>query len=229
MPIYGDKPQVNRGFESDYRQLFYSQSDIALILNKTVQAGYGLLPTGTVMAEPTVSGELVPYPMVAFSGEDFTDSKHAAYMPLVLDGTSDDWIYVSNADARKVRVGQSLALAYYNSDYVYVDLGAVTGITFDSGVNGRAKIAVTNDPTTGATVARQAAAYVKTDTSSPYAKAKFILDKGIDTGVGSNALGALTSVVMSNAVLYKGSMPNYDSAAKTDLSAEETGQFVILK
>ena len=228
-PTYGDKPQINRGFEGEGKRLFYSERAISLLMNKTVQEGYGLLDMGTAMAAPTVSGELVPYPPVAFSGEDFSDPKFSAYIPLILDGTVDAWFYCSNADAAKVRVGQAMGLAFYNTGYTYVDLGDVVSITLNSGVNGRAKIVVTNAPTTNATVARQAAAYVKTDSSSPYAKCSCIADKGVDTGIGQNAKGGLTSVVISNAILYRYMCQNLDSDAITDLSASTDGQFLILK
>lgn len=225
----GDRPQINRGYESELKKLFYSLREQALLLNKSVQEGYGMLDMGMAMASPTVSGELVPYPPVAFSGEDFSDPKFCAYLPLILDGTDDTFIYVSNDDAAKVRVGQSLALAYYNSGYNYVDMGEVTAITLDSGVKGRAKIEVSTAPGTASTVARQAAAYVKSDTSSPYAKCTYIADKGMDTGIGENAVGAHTSVVVSNAILYKNLILNLDSAAITDLSATTDGQYLILK
>ena len=52
----GDIPQMNRMPEGrGSKPLFHSVRDIALILDKTVAAGYGVLRIGTVMAEDAFS------------------------------------------------------------------------------------------------------------------------------------------------------------------------------
>ena len=73
--------------------------------------------------------------------------------------------------------------------------------------------------------------YVKSaaEASTPFAGAKFILDADIDTGTGEFAVGALTSVVLSNAILYTASLIGLDAAAKTDLGSVDDGRFTILK
>lgn len=226
MVTYGDIPQINRGGESAYRKLFYTARDIAIILPGKVQAGYGVLPTGTVLAQETLSGELVPYPPATFDGIVADQPGRAA---LTVDGgNGETFCYMSNEDSYKFKVGQDIIFAH--SDGNAHDGGAITAITRDSGVNGRAKVEFTNAfPNADYTTANSANAYVKSDTSDPYAKAESILDKGVDAGTGENALGALTSRVISNAALYKGVLNQYDSAAKTDLGASEKGQFLILK
>jgi hypothetical protein len=67
------------------------------------------------------------------------------------------------------------------------------------------------------------------EASTPFAGAKFVLDADIETGKGEFAIGALTSVVLHNAVLYTASLIGYDSAAKTDMGTVDDGRFTILK
>ncbi len=112
------------------------------------------------------------------------------------------------------------------------DLGAITAID-RTAVNGtQAKITFTTAITTYANFSTTyfANVYVKGgDAATPFTKAECILDADIDTGTGENAVGALTSVVLSNAVLYTASLIGLDAAAITDLGAVTNGRFTILK
>ena len=56
-----------------------------------------------------------------------------------------------------------------------------------------------------------------------------LIKEGVDTGTGADAVGAQGSIVMSNAMLYKGLLPNYDAGALTDLSGVISGQLLVLK
>jgi hypothetical protein len=90
------------------------------------------------------------------------------------------------------------------------------------------------DITTGAfshgnfTVVKKAYAHITTGSSGEYTTAAYILDADIDTGVGEEAKGALASVVVSNAVLYKNNMTNLTAAAIASLGVVD-GRFFILK
>jgi hypothetical protein len=112
------------------------------------------------------------------------------------------------------------------------DLGAITAIDRTYANSSQAKISVTTGVGTGANFApgRNGNVYLKGgDTSTPFTKAEYILDKDIDTGTGEYAKGAITSVVVSNAILYTNSLIGLDDAAETDLSTVEDGRFTILK
>lgn len=113
------------------------------------------------------------------------------------------------------------------------NLGVITAIDRTAVNSTQAMISVTTAVTTAArfTAAYYGNVYVKSadEASTPFAGAKFILDKDIDTGEGEYAKGANTSVVLSNCILYRASLIGYDTAAKTDLGAIEDGRFVILK
>ena len=227
MVPYGDIPQFNRGVESEYKRLFYSERSIALFLQKTFHAGYGSVPAGQIVAVDSVTGKIVPYVPATYSNLVSQQKGRAA---LIVDGGVNTYCYVTNDNSYKFTVGQSLAATYSNS--TYLDCGAITAITRDSGATGRAKIEFTNAIDANYTVANEANIYVLTDSSSPYTKDKYVLDKSIDTGTGENAAGALTSVVIANAVLYIGLLTDYDSAVLSDLGttvAIADGQYLIFR
>ena len=66
-PMTGDNPAVLRGAQVDLKRLFFSKSDIALLLNKGLHPGYGVLNEGTILAKSTVDGMLVPYPRTSWT------------------------------------------------------------------------------------------------------------------------------------------------------------------
>jgi len=332
----GSIPQMNRSPEGrGIKPLFYSVRDIALILDKTVKPGYGVIRAGTVMSVCSATGMLYPYP-VADAALNPTNAK--AYL-VQAPGSTASTLYVGVADSYKFQVGDSLILdgsgsgtkevqsmaeatlaegdvytltyggvtltttamdsnpttaelvaAFIGGDNVAAyasmpftlsagssavtitwkhpiavtslctaekttgtgtttvsqtiegvaadgtstsaeDLGAIISID-RSAVNGtQAAIAVTTSVTTNAnfTSTFYGNVYVKSDTSTPFAKAKFIIDADVDSGEGEFAVGALTSVVISNAVLYTTSLIGCDAAAKTDMGTVDDGRFTILK
>ena len=218
----GSIPQLNRsGQVPGSRALFHSVRDIALILDKTVKAGYGYLKAGTVMAVNTADGKLVPYPEAA---ADSNEGNGKAY--LVADVSSGATsVQVTAEESYKFEVGDSLVLM--SDGGTAEDLGAITAVSI--GANGIATVTITNAASADHTVADSVHVYCKSDTSDPYAKAKYILDQDINTGTGSEALGANTSVVVSNAVLYTAVLVNLDAAAIADLGVVSDGRFTILK
>lgn len=222
-------PQMNRYAEvPGIKPLFHSVRDIALIFDKTAQAGYGYLKAGTVMAlncsDAGGVGKIVPYVPISTSVTLGGDSA-IGVAPVVQDCASGH-IYVSLQDAYKFEVGDDLYLDN-DSDEGPVKAAAITDIDVTTST-------LYADITTSAfshgnfTVAKKAYAYVQTSEDDPYTAAKYILDKDVDTGLGAEAAGALTSVLVSNAILYKNNMINLTAAAITALGSTD-GRFFILK
>lgn len=329
----GDIPQMNRMPEGrGSKPLFHSVRDIALILDKTVAAGYGVLRIGTVMAEDAFSKNLIPYPSASANNNDSNAKAYLLAQPansatdlfvtvpdsykftvgasLIIDGSDAGAAEVQSVACTSTTTGDVYVLAFSGSSITATvgatqtlaalvtllqaatgysalpftvsagssaltltwktvgvvstkatltlgsgsavaattttpgvaidqtatsseDLGAIIAIdrTYASGT--QAQITVSTGVTTGAnfSIAKYASAYLKGsgEVSSPFTKAKYILDKDIDTGIGADAKGALTSVVLSNAILYTNSLVGMDSAAMTDLGAITDGRFTILK
>jgi len=222
-------PQMNRYAEQPgIKPLFHSVRDIALIFDKTIQAGYGYLKAGTVMAvncsDAGGVGNLVPYVPISTSVVLGADSA-IGVAPVVLDCTSGH-IFVSLDDAYKFKVGDDLYLDN-DSDEGPVKAAAITEIDVTTSTL-YADITTTAFSHTNFTVAKKSYAYVQTSEDDPYTAAAYILDKDVDTGYGSLALGALTSVVVSNAILYKNNMINLTAAAIAALGSID-GRFFILK
>lgn len=222
-------PQMNRVPEGDsIKALFHSVRDIALIIDKTISAGYGYLKQGTVMAVNASDaggvGKLVPYTPISTAVTLGTVSA-LGVAPIVLDCTSGH-VFVSIEDSYMFEEGDDLILDN-DSDEGPVVAAAITDID-------RTTSTIYADITTTAfshgnfTVAKKAYAYVKTYASDPYTVAAYILDKDVDTGIGEDAKGALSSVVVSNCVLYKNSLINLTAAAITSLGVVD-GRFFIMK
>lgn len=332
----GSIPQHNRVPEGlGIKPLFHSVRDIALLLDKTVKSGYGVLKTGTIMSVCSITGNLYPYPE-AKAGDNNTNAK--AYL-VQEPSDADNDLYVTIKDSYKFQVGDELILdgsgagtievqeiAITDIDITVADvwtlafgdtsiaitqgatetvvglstqlkahgdygdlpfvitetantkliltwklaaditdlatlteetdgeteateatpgvdidqtgvtaenLGVITAIDRTAVNDTQAKISFTTGVTTSAnfTAYYNGNVYVKSadEGSTPFAGAKFVLDADIDTGEGEFAAGALTSVVLSNAILYTASLIGYDSAAKTDMGTVDDGRFTILK
>lgn len=220
----GSMPQLNRSGETPGpKALFHSIREIALILDKTIQAGYGTLKSGTVMAVSTITGDLVPYTPITFGATNMS----RAY--LVTDyGTGATIMYVTMEDSYKFAVGDELAMAEDDGP-TYHNAGAITGIDRDTEPH-RAKITVTTGvASANFTTAKHACCYVKAGAAGNFSDAAYILDQDVFTGVGESAIGANTSVVVSNAILYTGSLINFDSTAGTSLGTVTDGNHTILK
>jgi hypothetical protein len=218
---------MNRGPElPGYKRLYYSIRDVALILDKTVQAGFGVLKAGTILAENLSAGGsaglLVPYAPTLFT---LGDVGRAFALANVASGVAV--INVTMEDSYKFVVGDDLIIA--NNTPEYGNGGAIISIdrttyshfaviTFTAGI-----------VTANNTVAKACCCYVEAGAAGQLSAAKYILDKDIDTGIGENAKGANTPVLVSNAILYTNSLVNFDAAAATDLGTVDDGQFTILK
>lgn len=231
----GSIPQVvNNGPGGGYGRLFYSQRENALILNKTLAPGYGVLKAGTVMMENNSTagnkGLLVPYvPVTGSQIAALNNNAAIGISPMVVDGTSGT-VYISVQNSYRFVVGDHIIYQNVTGNGL-VDCGVITAIDITTNPL-YAAITCTAYTATNATVADHAYIYTQADLASvgtPWATAKYILDKDVDTGIGEDALGALSSVVVSNAVLYSGSLINCTAAALTALGAVTDGQFTILK
>lgn len=331
---FGSIPQHRQPVEAPgWKALFHSERELALIVDKTILPGYGVLRAGTLLAVDTATLKLYPYP-VANADENPTNAK--AYIleqpsdadtelkvtmedsykfpvgsSLILDGASaavgeiqsialasvseNDEITVSHGDdSVTATVGSTETLtatvALLQAAEGYGDLpftitegtnaltltwkvaGAVDGLAsmvvntdepvaatqtqegVDQDEDGTAAedlgaivsidrttyshfavITVTTGVTTGAnfTLARNACVYLKgvqASAASPFTAAKFILDKDVDTGVGANAEGGNTSILLSNAILNYGALIGLDANAVTALGVTvDNNHLVILK
>lgn len=219
----GSIPQINRsGITPGVTPLFHSVRDIALIIDKTCKAGYGYLKAGTIMALNSVDSDLVPYPEAAFE----TNLVNAKAFLISDTGAAGTTLEVVAEQAYKFSVGDSIVIV--DDTTPAEDLGAITDIVFAD--NGIATITITTAiGGTAFTVANMASIVCKSDTAAGFTKAVYILDQDINTGTGADALGANTSVVISNAVLYSAPMLNLDAAAITDLGVTVDGRFTIVK
>jgi len=218
---HGDIPQINRGVQYDYPHLYTDgfPTNSTMLLSLKMKAGYGWIEAGTVVAEDA-NGEFVPYVPTTYSD-------NVAVSPLVADHTAETaTVQVSELESGKYAVGDVIVLA--NDDPDYLDGGAITDISV---ANGIATITFTNASGAGAdfTTAKSAHIYVKTGDSGKFSTAFAITDKPVDTGVGSGALGAQTSAVIANTIMYAAPMFNLDDAALTALGAVKFSNRVFIK
>lgn len=227
--IGGDTPQIVRNPEGrGIKRLFYSVRDIALIKDKMVAPGFGVLAAGTIMSTNTSAaggkGTLVPYVPV-YNKVTFGTDSAIGISPIVADGVTGS-VKVSIADSYKYQVGDDL-VAENNAGEGPLALGAISAITR---TDARFAIITCGAYTaTNITVAKNAYIYTEAGASDPWSTATFIIDKDIDTGVGEEAAGAQTSVVISNAVLYTSSLVNATSEALAAIGGVLDGQHIILK
>ncbi len=227
MDNFGDTAYIKRGFQVDPKRLFYSDIKIALKKMVTLVPGYGILEAGTVVAAITEStnrvSQHVPYAIQAPTvGLPFIGG---AYL-LADGGSTDTTIDITLPDSYKFAVGDHIAGV--DSDATPIDLAAITAIDRTTYSN-KAVLTIAQVDISALTVAAGAMIFIQTQTTTPFVDAVSILTEGVDTGVGSDAKGGQGAVVISNAMLYKGLIPNYDAGALTDIGAVTDGQYLVLK
>lgn len=228
----GDIASVVYGTQTDYKRIYYSNPNHAMVLEVTIGAGFGVIPAGTPMAKVTGDGntknKYVPYNPTTISSAVLNTGR--AY--LVSDAPNDTYVYVTMDDSYKFQVGDQIYIADNNSKTSSSeDLGVITAIDRTT-YSHMAKITATNTISSSTfTVAQSACIFHEAgaDNSNTWSDCAGILDVAVDTGTGENAKGGLGTIVFSNAMLYNGMCPNVDSAAETDLSATVNGQYLILK
>lgn len=224
-----DIPAIYHGEQDDIRRLYYSDPMSALKVPVTLQAGYGVLKKGNILAKnvSAAGGKdlLVPYNPTSFTGAEIHPGR--AYL-VSNTGTADSFVYVTMDDSYKFQVGDDLVI---NDDTTAAEnLGAITAIDRTTYPH-MAKISFTTAiGGTAFTTARKAYVCVEAgDNTNNYSDAVGILEKSVDTGTGVTAKGALATLVLGNCVMYEGVLFLLDSAAKTDLSASSFGQFLYIR
>lgn len=225
----GSIPQINRAPEgAGIKRLFHTRREVSLIIDKTLQGGYGYLDAGTVMminmSDAGGKGKLIPY--VPVYGSLTLGQKSALGVAALVQDAASGTIKVSIDDSYAFEVGDDLYLENSSGEGP-VKAAAITAI--DRTDSRWAAITTTAFSHGNFTVAKSAYCYVQGSESDPYAAAAYVLDQAVDTGYGVGCLGALASVVVSNAVLYKNSLINMTTEAISSLSAVSDGQFIILK
>lgn len=213
--FYGSKPQQNDlGQVPGLRPLYYSKPEIALLTDVTVRRGYGELSVGTVLCRTlSANGECVPYT------PDAHTTAHSTRMPALANIASGAAVItISEADSFKLAVGDTLVVAHNNAGtLVSIDGGLIISI----GTTGATRVVTFTNAvgTANFTTANVAHCYVAS-TAAVVANAKNVMpfcitDRPIDTGTGTNAVGALVSAVMSNAILMKDMIQEYEASMLT--------------
>ena len=214
----GSTPQFNTGgMLPGQKALFHSLRDIALIKDKTIKPGFGVVYAGTIMATAE-DGLLVPCAPTAVA---ITDQSRAFG---VADVTVADAIMIPIASSYMFAVGDEVILA--DNVPAYTDGGAIVSIDRET-YPGIALVTFTNAGT--ATLANQCHIYHKAGAAGKFSDATFLCDQDVFTGEDMDAKGANTSVVISNAILYLSALIGYDAAAATALGGSTDGPHVILK
>src|SRR5512143_472841 len=107
----GDTPHLVRGVQTDYKSPWYSRPGQCLQLDITLQAGYGVLKEGTILAKNLSAaggkGKYVPYNPTLFTGLE--DHPGRAYL-VTASGTTATVLYVTLADSYKFEVGDDCAI-----------------------------------------------------------------------------------------------------------------------
>jgi hypothetical protein len=224
----GDTPHIVRGVQKDYKNIYYSRPEIALVLDVTLQAGYGLLDAGTVLAKNLSAagnaGKYVPYNPTLWTGVE----NHPGRAFLVAAGTNaTNSLYVTMDDSYKFLVGDDICIG----DNVTADenLGKITAIDRTTYPHMAVITSTANIGSTAFTVARKAYVCVEAGASNGFSVAVAMLAKSVDTGTGVNAQGAVSPIIISNAVLYTGMLTNCDAAAITALGIVAFGQYSAMK
>ncbi len=225
--IYGETPYVVHSAETDYKRLFYSRPEQALIKDITLAPGYGILKAGTILAlNKSAAGnynKYVPYNPTTPSSADPNQVGRA----FLIDTPSGTSVNVIMADSYKFAVGDDLIID--DTGTTAENLGAITAIDRTT-YNHIATITVTATISGTFTVSENGWVAVEAgDNTNNYSDAVGILIASVDTGTGENAKGAVAPMLISNAILYYGLLTNIDAAAITDLSASYDVRFLYLK
>ena len=232
-----DIASIIRGGQTDYKKLFYSNPEQALTKEVTLQAGYGLIPAGTVLAKNiSAAGNIGKYvPLMPGIAANLPDSAnpdhHIAAAFLTADVSSGEDLTVTMEDSYKFALGDDVILidesAYAGSAE---NMGAITGIDRTTYLH-LAVITVTATVSGSFTVAANACIHVEAGavTTNSYSVAVGVLMHSINTGKGEHAQGGVAPMVISNAMLYNGLLTNMIAQARTDLGATVDGQFLIMK
>ena len=230
MAIQGDTPYVIRGGQTDYKRIFYSDQNRALTKPITLPGGFGVIPAGTLMGKISEStnraGMYVPYTPegAAWAGAGL-QTAWPGVTYVTLDLTTNKVAQVKMEDSYRFAVGDHVA--GLDTDNTMTDAGAI--LTIDRTTYSHIAVITVTNNFAAATVAKGAIVYHQSTTASPYVKALGVLFGSVDTGIGENSKGAQGTLVLSNAMLYQGSLLGYNADSATDLGSSSDGKYVILK
>ena len=231
MEHFGDKPYIARGAQIDPKRVFFfGDPTRSLSMDIDIAPGYGYLPPGTVLAEITSEATRKKIWIPYAKENPAADVVNFFGAFLLANGSAADTdLEVTLEDSYKFRVGDHVAVADNDTNGASaVDCGAISAIDRTTYPN-KAILTIPETVTTAITTAANGAVYIQTSAAAPFTKAAGFLFGGVDTGTGENSIGAQGVVLLSHAMLYKGTLTNYDSEAMADLGASENGQYVILK
>ena len=227
--MYGDIPYVVNGEQVDFKALFKSDPNAAIIPGITIMAGYGVLRAGTIMAKNLSAagdaGKFVPYNLTTFDGTEVSPGR--AYLVADADNSGES-VNVTINDSYKFTVGDDLILN--SSGAAAENLGAITAIDNTTYASYAVITATTTISSASHTTANTAYVCVEAgDSSNNYSDAIGILSESVDTGTGLNSQGAVAGIIASNAEVYQGLLTGLDAAAIVDLSATSWGQTLVVK
>ena len=217
----GFVPQVNRtGYTSlRERKLFYSQREVGLLVPKTIRGGYGELPMGTVMAEDVTSGFLVPYIPDTIGDLDL------GRIFLVTGCNAANTFQIWAEDSAKIKATDVIILT--DTDGTYEQATVTSVVKYD---DRRYTVTLSANTTGNFEIgAKKANCYLKAGTTGKYSVAKFLLDQDTYAGDYTNASGALSSVFLSNGIVYTNACTGLDTTAATALGATIDGPLAYFK
>ncbi len=205
-----------------YKRLYKSPREVALLLDKTFRSAYGCLPVGTVLAEDFNTGDLVPYTPDTISEQD------PSRVFLLNDCDAASNFDVELLESYKIASGETIILTDTDTGGEAATIDSIDRTSS----NYKATVTLTGATTGSFTVANSANCYLKAEdaASGKRSVAKYILDMDVDTGAGQYAKGGLGAVLLSNAIIYKGSTVGMDATAITNLgNVSEDGAYYVIK
>lgn len=225
MPL--DIPSIVYGAQVDYKKLYFSEPLAALKVPITISPGWGILKMGTVLSKNTSalttgnSGLFFPYdPTATITGAENAPGR--AYL-VATQTTGTAVCNVTLADSYKFKVGDDIIICDSDGEAHLDNGGAIISIdrtTYTS------YAVITFTTVTGDDFTTAKFAYA---TPEGFNTAVGVLEKSVDTGIGTGSKGAVATLILGNCVLYSGMLLNLDSNAATDVSATSFGQFHYIR
>ncbi|MFW6120245.1 MAG: hypothetical protein ACOC80_05020 [Petrotogales bacterium] len=224
----GQTPQQNlTGYTRITRkEIFYSLREIALLIDKNVRGGFGALEAGQVMAKDENTDYLVPYV------PDTISEDNVGRVMLLQDCDQSDTVVIPLTESYRFADDDVVVLTDTDGSFETATIDSIDRTSSKY----KATITLTGAVSGTFEVAKSACMYHKAHSEAgdagKYCVAKYILDQSILTGEGEDAtqIGAQTSVLLSNAVIYSGECVDMDDQAITDLgNVTEDGQYYIVK
>lgn len=209
----GDIPQQTiKGYTPRFDKRFYkSLREQAIITDKTLRGGYGVLETGMIMAvDQNDTDLLVPYT------PDTIDQLDVSRVFMLNGCDAADNFNVEMYESYKLAEGDAIVLTDTNGVYEEAEIDSIDRTSSVSVATVTLAAACAGTFTT----ARSACCYVKAGDGAADTKnsvAAYILEQTVDTGAGADARGALGSVLLTNALVYADAFVGLDDQAVTDL------------